>query len=95
MLCRFCGKAVPDKAVVCTGCGHALDGAGEHHHASVRPWNMMIFILLIITTLFVPPVGLVFGPMGLMDDARKVQGAVLTTVGIFMTILLIAIILGL
>lgn len=94
MFCRYCGKAVTDKAVVCTGCGRSIEG-GEHHHGSGRPWNVLMFGMLIVTTLFIPPVGLVFGPMGLMDDSRKVQGAVLTTVGIFMTILLIAIILGL
>ncbi|MGI9212791.1 MAG: hypothetical protein ACR2HF_09985 [Methylococcaceae bacterium] len=52
-------------------------------------------VSLIVATLFMPPVGLVLGPMGLMDESRKVQGAVLTTIAVFMTILLVAIILGL
>ncbi|MEY4195838.1 MAG: hypothetical protein RLZZ226_2206 [Pseudomonadota bacterium] len=94
MFCRHCGKAVTDKAVVCTGCGHAIDGSGLHA-GSGRPWNVFVVVALVIATLFMPPVGLVLGPMGLMDESKKVQGAVLTTVGIFMTILMVAIILGL
>lgn len=54
-----------------------------------------MMIGLIVATLFVPPVGLVAGVMGLMDEAKKVQGAILTTIGVFMTLLLTAIILGL
>ncbi|HYE34217.1 hypothetical protein [Methylocaldum sp.] len=50
---------------------------------------------LVAATLFVPPVGLVFGIMGLMDEAKKVQGAILTTLAVFMTLLMTAIILGL
>lgn len=54
-----------------------------------------MMIGLIVATLFVPPVGLVAGVMSLMDEAKKVQGAILTTIGVFMTLLLTAIILGL
>ncbi len=50
---------------------------------------------LVVATLFVPPIGLVFGIMGLMNEAKKVQGAILTTIGVFMSLLLTAIILGL
>lgn len=94
MFCRNCGKAVTDKAVVCTGCGQSIDGSG-HHAGSGHPWNALVMVSLIVATLFMPPVGLVLGPMGLMDESRKVQGAVLTTVAIFMTTLMVAIILGL
>jgi hypothetical protein len=94
MFCRHCGKEAIDKAVVCTGCGHAIDGSGLHG-GSGRSWNILVVMGLIVATLFVPPVGLVLGPIGLMDESKKVQGAVLTTVGVFMTLLMIAIILGL
>lgn len=94
MFCRYCGKGVTDKAVVCTGCGHSIEGT-EHHSSSGKAWNLLVVSFLIVVTLFIPPVGLVFGPMALMDESKKVQGAVLTTVGIFMTVLMIAIILGL
>jgi len=94
MFCRHCGKTVTDKAVVCTGCGHSIEGM-EYHGGAGKPWNLLVFGSLIVATLFMPPVGLVFGPIGLMDESRKVHGAVLTTVAIFMTVVMIAIILGL
>ncbi|CAI8796237.1 protein of unknown function [Methylocaldum szegediense] len=50
---------------------------------------------LVAITLFVPPVGLVAGIFGLRDEAKKVQGAVLTTLGVLMSLLMAAIILGL
>lgn len=94
MYCRHCGKEVKDKAVVCSGCGYPID-EGEDGAVAGHPWNLLIMVGLIAATLFVPPVGLVFGVMGLMNEARKVQGAVLTTVAIFMTLLWTALILGL
>jgi hypothetical protein len=94
MYCRYCGKEVTDKAVVCTGCGNPVE-TSDLKPVTGRPWNILIMAGLIVATLFVPPVGLVFGIMGLMNDARKVQGAVLTTISIFMSLLMIAIILGL
>lgn len=97
MYCQHCGKEIKDKAVVCTGCGHPVDSVGDVEGKPVagEPWNLLMMSGLIIATLFVPPVGLVFGIMGLMDEAKKVQGAILTTIGVFMTLLMVAIILGL
>lgn len=94
MYCRHCGKEINDKAVVCTGCGQPVE-TGEDKAVGGEPWSLLMMIGLIVATLFVPPVGLVAGVMGLMDEAKKVQGAILTTIGVFMTLLLTAIILGL
>jgi len=94
MYCRHCGKEIKDKAVVCTGCGHPVESA-EGRAVEGEPWNLLIMAGLVAATLFVPPVGLVFGIMGLMDEAKKVQGAILTTLAVFMTLLMTAIILGL
>lgn len=94
MYCRHCGKEINDKAVVCTGCGQPVEN-GETRAVGGEPWSLLMMIGLIVATLFVPPVGLVAGVMGLMDEAKKVQGAILTTIGVFMTLLLTAIILGL
>lgn len=94
MYCRYCGKEVKDKAVVCTGCGHPVEGI-EGRMAEGESWSLLVMAGLVAGTLFVPPVGLIFGVMGLMDDAKKVQGAILTTTGFFMTLLMTAIVLGL
>ena len=94
MYCRYCGKEVTDKAVVCTGCGHPVE-TDELKPVAGRPWNILVMAGLLAATLVAPPVGLVFGVMGLMNEAKKVQGAVLTTTAVFMSLLMIAIILGL
>jgi hypothetical protein len=94
MYCRHCGKEVKDKAVVCSGCGHPIEDSSGTAIAG-HPWGWFTMIGLVILTLFVPPAGLVFGIMGLMDPAKKVQGAVVTTIAVFMTLLLVAVISGL
>jgi hypothetical protein len=94
MYCQYCGKEVKDKAVVCTECGHPIEST-EGKTVAGEPWSLLVMAGLVAATLFVPPIGLVFGVMGLMDEARKVQGAILTTVAVFMTLLMTAIILGL
>jgi RNA polymerase subunit RPABC4/transcription elongation factor Spt4 len=94
MYCRHCGKEVKDKAVVCSGCGHPIEDFSGQVIVG-HPWNWFTMIGLIVLTLFVPPAGLVFGIIGLLDPAKKVQGAVVTTISVFMTLLLIAVISGL
>jgi hypothetical protein len=78
-----------ESAVVCAACGRAVQEFGGKH------WSIGTMLGLIIATVFMPPVGLVFGVMGFRTPARKAQGAVLLTVAIFMSLLLTAIILGL
>jgi hypothetical protein len=94
MYCRFCGKEINDKAVVCTGCGQPVENT-ESKILAGEPWSLLVMVGLVAITLFVPPIGLVAGILGLRDDAKKVQGAILTTLGVFMSLLLVAIILGL
>ncbi|QSA96314.1 zinc-ribbon domain-containing protein [Methylococcus sp. EFPC2] len=89
MFCRYCGKQLKDNAVVCTGCGRPVDGP------TGKKWSIATVLGLIAITVFVPPVGLIFGVIGIRNEARKVQGAVLLTVSIFMSLLLLAIVLGL
>ncbi len=50
---------------------------------------------LIFGTLALPPIGLIFGVMGLRSKAKKVQGAVLLTVATFSILLWLAVVLGL
>lgn len=89
MFCRYCGKQMKDGAVVCTGCGRPVDGtAGD-------AWSIPFMLVLLAVTIFIPPVGLVFGVLGVRNPARKVQAAILLTVSIFMSLLLLAIVLGL
>ncbi len=95
MYCRHCGKEVKDKAVVCSGCGHPIHEDGGGRAVSGHPWSWYVMLGLVVLTFFVPPAGLVFGVMGFMDEAKKVQAAVITTIGVFMTLLLIAVISGL
>jgi hypothetical protein len=95
MYCRYCGKEVMDKAIVCSGCGRPIDAPGDLRETADTRWSVTAMFGIIMTTLIIPPVGLVLGLRGLMDEHRKVQGAVLLTVFVFMTLLWAALILGL
>lgn len=95
MYCRFCGKEVKDKAIVCTGCGRPVDLPGSLITKTGKGWSFGVMVGLIAATVFFPPIGLVLGIMGLRDEHKKVQAAVLLTVSIFMSLLAAAIILGL
>lgn len=98
MYCRHCGKEMKDKAVVCSGCGHSIDEGGISGRTAAvtgQPWPWFAMVALMLATVLAPPVGLGFGVLGLMDEAKKVQGAVITTAGIFMTLLLVAMLSGL
>ncbi len=96
MYCRHCGKEVKDKAVVCSGCGHAIAEDSEGRATLTgEPWNGFVMVALIALALFLPPVGLGFGILGLMEEAKKVQGAVITTISVFIILLLIAMLSGL
>ncbi|NJD05799.1 MAG: zinc ribbon domain-containing protein [Methylococcaceae bacterium] len=94
MFCRFCGKPIKDKAVVCAGCGRPVEGPGSSSDPSQR-WSFATLAILMAVTVFLPPIGLVFGFLGLRNPHRKTQAAVLLTVSVFMTLLMAAIILGL
>lgn len=95
MYCRFCGKQIKDKAIVCTGCGRPVDAPGSLTASPGKGWTVWMLLGLIIATLFFPPIGLVFGLKGLMDPNKKAQAAALLTVAIFMSLLMTAIVLGL
>ena len=95
MYCRFCGKEVKDKAIVCTGCGRPVDAPGSLLPSTGKGWSWPAMAGLIVATFFFPPVGLVFGFRGLLDERKKVQAAVLLTVAVFMSLLMLAIVLGL
>jgi hypothetical protein len=84
MFCRNCGKEVLENAVVCSGCGHSI-GEGDAGAAAGNPWNLPLFIAFIFAALSGIP-GIVLGAMGLGDPGKKVQAAVLLTIGILMTL---------
>ncbi|CAL1239150.1 Zinc ribbon protein [Candidatus Methylocalor cossyra] len=95
MYCRYCGKEIMEKAVVCAGCGHPIyEDAGEPPRPG-EPWHWLVMVGLVAVAVLAFPLGLFFGIIGLRDEAKKVQGAVLTTVSVIMALLMLAIISGL
>lgn len=94
MFCRYCGKQVKDKSVVCAGCGRPVDVPGSVVDPSQR-WSFGTLFVLLALTVFFPPIGLGFGLFGLRNESKKTQAAVLLTVSVFMTLLVLAIVLGL
>ncbi len=95
MFCRHCGKELKDSATVCSACGRPVEMPGRFVAVPGKRWSFSEMVGLVGATLFIPPVGLVFGLIGLRNEAKKVQAAVLLTVSVFMSLLMLAVVLGL
>ena len=95
MYCRFCGKEVKEKAIVCTGCGRPVDAPGTTTDKEVADWSIGLLLALMFASVFFPPIGLIVGAKGLLSAATKVKASVLLTVAVFMALLWAALILGL
>lgn len=56
MHCRHCGKEVKDKAVVCSGCGQAIDDSSGGAVAGGGRWSwftMFVTIGVMMVLLFI------------------------------------------
>jgi hypothetical protein len=95
MYCRFCGKEVKEKSIVCTGCGRPVDTPGSISETEVSGWTWGLLLVLIFASIFFPPIGLVAGFRGTQNAGNKVKATVLLTVAIIMALLWTALILGL
>lgn len=95
MFCRYCGKEVKEKAIVCTGCGRPVDAPGSVTESAVADWSIGLLLTLMFASVFFPPIGIVVGAKGLLSSVTKVKASVLLTVAIFMGLLWAALIFGL
>lgn len=95
MYCRFCGKEVKEKAIVCTGCGRPVDTPDSVRESPAMGWSLGLLLAMMFASVFFPPIGLVIGFKGLLNPVTKVQAAVLLTVAVFMSLLWAALVLGL
>lgn len=95
MYCRFCGKEVKEKAIVCTGCGRPVDEPGSVSDSAVADWSVGLLLMMMFASIFFPPIGLIVGFKGLFSAATKVKAAVLLTVATIMALLWAALVLGL
>lgn len=93
MYCQYCGKEIPDDAVICVGCGRQIKPLADpspKREDSIQPptvvknaWPAGTMLVLVIASMFIPFVGIVFGILGLLDKDKKEQGALLLAIGIF------------
>ncbi|WP_082054027.1 zinc ribbon domain-containing protein [Methyloterricola oryzae] len=95
MFCRYCGKELKDTATVCTACGKPVDALSSGAAPKGSRWSFSEMVGLIGATLFIPPVGIVMGLLGLRNEAKKVQAAILLTISVFMSLVMLAVVLGL
>ncbi|MCX7112175.1 MAG: hypothetical protein WCI11_00685 [Candidatus Methylumidiphilus sp.] len=95
MYCRFCGKEVKEKSIVCSGCGRPVDEPGSLSATPVMGWSLGLLLALMFVSVFFPPIGLYLGIKGLFSEATKVKASVLLTVAVFTSLLWAALILGL
>lgn len=95
MYCRYCGKEVKEKAIVCTGCGRPVDTPGALSSSVVADWTWGLLFTLMFASIFFPPIGLFVGLKGVFSAETKIKATVLLTVSVFMSLLWAALILGL
>lgn len=95
MFCRFCGKELGEKSIVCTGCGRPVDEPYSGLETSPAGWTVGLLLALIFASVFFPPVGLVAGLRAYFVPATKVKATVLLTVAVIMSLMWAALILGL
>lgn len=85
MFCRHCGNELLDKAVVCSGCGEAVEDFSTAQPVEGQGWNWPVFLALLALAFSGVP-GIVFGVMGLSDPGKKAQGAALISIGVLMSL---------
>ena len=75
MYCRFCGKEVKEKSIVCSGCGRPVDEPGSLSATPVMGWSLGLLLALMFVSVFFPPIGLYLGIKGLFSEARARNSA--------------------
>lgn len=102
MFCSSCGKEIADDAVVCIGCGRAVNkNISAITKSDSEPWSGGIYSLIIIGTLLIPYagslLGLIFGIIGISKEPKRTQGfilIILVLVNILLSIFMWGAILG-
>lgn len=85
MFCKYCGKEIHEKAVICPNCGCAT---GEPFQTK-QPFGVGAMIGLILLTIFIPLVGIIVGAVNLKYEERKGQAMALLITGIILMIIYI------
>ncbi|MDR1382849.1 MAG: hypothetical protein LBJ67_03235 [Planctomycetaceae bacterium] len=105
--CPHCGESAHDEnAVICPKTGLPLGGGKTPKIGNLysdfderkQGWNVGLFILFIVLTIFVPLVGLILGGINLSPskntEGRRGQAIALFVLGIFMCIVNAILIIG-
>ncbi|MBM4202320.1 MAG: zinc ribbon domain-containing protein [Gammaproteobacteria bacterium] len=98
MFCRYCGKKLKSEAVICTACRRPVEPlvGGSDAADGGTAWSFGTMLALILAALTpLSPIGIGIGLFALRNPGTKIQGAVLMTVSIFMSLLWLAMMLGL
>lgn len=92
MFCPKCGKEIVDDAVVCVGCGRAIqqDAGSAAPTQKGQAWSKRKMILYGIFSFLLPVIGIVGGIYGLVREGKRKQGATL----LILAVLGIAVYLG-
>lgn len=83
MFCNKCGKEIFDEAVICVGCGCPV----KPMKSVDEQWSAGTMVALVIGSILIPLIGIIFGAIGINQDAKKGQATILLAIGIFMAFL--------
>lgn len=78
MFCTKCGKEILDTAAVCVGCGCPVKSIKVHEDK----WNSGTMAALVIGSVLMPLIGIIFGAIGLNQDAKKEQATLLLVISL-------------
>lgn len=82
MYCSECAKEVSTNAVFCTGCGCSV--ARQGRSTPKTRWGTGAITGLVLSTIFLPLIGIIMGVLNLEEDTRKTQARALLAVGLVM-----------
>jgi uncharacterized membrane protein YvbJ len=85
MFCEGCGNEISAEAIICMGCGRAID-VRKQVNADDKPWNSNAMLGLILASVFAPYVGIILGITHLNKEKKKKQSIILLSIGVIFLI---------
>jgi Uncharacterised protein family UPF0547 len=87
MFCPHCAKEIPDDAVVCVGCGRAVQPLQPPAAQTVLQtgWSDNLITFLLFGSALLPIIGIVAGIIGLFKSETRKQGVSILVFGIAVT----------
>ena len=82
--CSKCGKEIADEAIICTGCGCAVDNAPQpiqaQYQGHAQPAVDEVSVGLCILAFFIPLFGVIYWPLKHKETPKKAKACGITAI---------------